>query len=74
MARGNWPPPPRLDSLAGKKIALLDISKPGGSFFLDRLEKIFRERYRVGEVVRASKPTYTRNAPDPHPISRAGPE
>jgi len=58
-------PPPRLDSLAGKKIALLDISKPGGSFFLDRLEKIFRERYQVGEVVRASKPTYTRNAPDP---------
>src|SRR2546423_2599713 len=29
-------PPPRLDSLAGKKIALLDISKPRGSFFLDR--------------------------------------
>ena len=42
-------PPPRLGSLAGKKIALLDISKPGGSFFLDRLEKIFRERYQVGE-------------------------
>ena len=27
-------PPARLASLAGKKIGLLDISKPGGSFFL----------------------------------------
>jgi len=26
-------PPARLASLAGKKIGLLDISKPGGSFF-----------------------------------------
>lgn len=57
-------PPPRLDSLAGKRIGLLDISKPGGSFFLDRLEQIFRERYQAGEVLRARKPTFSKNAPD----------
>ena len=58
------PPPPRLKTLAGRKLALLDISKPGGSFFLDRLEKILREQYQVAEIVRARKPTYTKNAPD----------
>lgn len=57
------PPPARLASLEGKKIGLLDISKPGGSIFLDRLEQILRERYRVAEVVRTRKPTFTKNAP-----------
>ena len=56
-------PPQRLANLAGKKIGLLDISKPGGSFFLDRLEEILRSRYGAAEVVRARKPTYTKNAP-----------
>jgi hypothetical protein len=56
-------PPPRLAALAGKRIGLLDISKPGGSFFLDRLEEIFKTRYGVVEVVRTRKPTYTKNAP-----------
>lgn len=59
------PPPSRLESLAGKRIGLLDISKPGGSFFLDRLEKILRERYRAAEIVRTKKPTFSKNAPDP---------
>lgn len=58
-------PPARLQSLSGKKIGLLDISKPGGSFFLDRLEKVFRERYHVADVIRTRKPTYTKNAPEP---------
>lgn len=57
-------PPARLASLAGKRIGLLDISKPGGSFFLDRLEQILRERFHVADVVRAKKPTYTKNAPE----------
>jgi len=56
-------PPARLPSLSGKKIGLLDISKPGGSFFLDRLEAILRERYGVSEVIRARKPTFSKNAP-----------
>jgi len=57
------PPPPRLASLMGKKTGLLDISKPGGSLFLDRLEKILRERYGVAEVLRTRKPTFSKNAP-----------
>jgi hypothetical protein len=56
-------PPARLSSLSGKKIGLLDISKPGGSLFLDRLEQLLRERYGVAEVVRARKPTFAKNAP-----------
>ena len=56
-------PPARLGSLSGKKIGLLDISKPGGSFFLDRLEKILRDRHGVAEVIRARKPTFAKKAP-----------
>ena len=56
-------PPPRLASLTGKKIGLLDISKPGGSFFLDRLEEILRTKYGAAEVTRTRKPTYSKNAP-----------
>ena len=60
-ARGN--PAPRLDTLAGKTICLLDISKPGGNHFLDRLETLLRERLAVAQVIRASKPTFTKPAP-----------
>ncbi len=55
----------RLPSLNGRKVGLLDISKPGGSVFLDRLEKILRERYGVADVVRARKPTFAKKAPAP---------
>ena len=33
---------PRLDTLEGKTIGLLDISKSKGAFFLDRVEEILR--------------------------------
>ncbi|MGC2744434.1 MAG: hypothetical protein WA672_14765 [Candidatus Angelobacter sp.] len=56
-------PPARLKSLAGKKIGLLDISKPGGSFFLDRLEEILRMKYGAAEILRTKKPTFAKNAP-----------
>jgi hypothetical protein len=58
------PAPVRLQTLTGRTIGLLDISKPGGSHFLDRLESIFRERYQVAAVLRVRKPTYTKNAPE----------
>ncbi len=54
---------PRLDTLAGKTVGLLDISKPGGSVFLDRVERILREDHGVARTVRVTKPTYTRPAP-----------
>ena len=57
------PPPARLPSLVGKKVGLLDISKPGGSFFLDRLEELLLTRYAAAQVTRVKKPTYTKNAP-----------
>jgi hypothetical protein len=56
-------PPPRLASLQGKKIGLLDISKPGGIFFLDRLEEILRTKYGAAEILRTRKPTFAKNAP-----------
>ena len=54
---------PRLDTLAGKTIGLLDISKPGGSVFLDHLERLLKENLGVAQVVRATKPTFTKPAP-----------
>src|SRR5471032_2412720 len=43
---------PRLASLQGKTVALLDITKPGGSFFLDRLESVLKKRFGVASVIR----------------------
>ena len=54
---------PRLDTLAGKTVALLDISKPGGSIFLDRIEHLLREEYHAGRVLRLRKPTFAKLAP-----------
>ena len=59
----NAKPAPRLSTLAGKNVALLDISKPGGSFFLDRLEQLLKERYQVASVLRVMKPTFAKPAP-----------
>ena len=56
--------PPRLATLASKALGLLDISKPGGSIFLDRLEALLRERYGVALVERLSKPTFAKPAPE----------
>lgn len=56
---------PRLNTLAGKTIGLLDISKAKGVFFLDRVEEVLREQYGVKEVLRRMKPTVTRTAPEP---------
>ena len=52
---------PRLSSLAGKTIGLLDIAKPRGDVFLNRLEALFVERGVT--VKRYKKPTMTRVAP-----------
>ncbi len=52
---------PRLRSLRGSTLGLLDISKPRGDLFLDRLEERLRERGAV--VVRFRKPTFAKPAP-----------
>ena len=52
---------PRLSTLAGATIGLLDISKPRGKEDLDEIDKFLTA---MGVTVkRYSKPTYTRVAP-----------
>ena len=62
-------PAPRLETLEGKSIALLDISKRGSSVFLDRLESLLKENFAVSEVVREVKLTFAKPAP-PEVIER----
>ncbi len=52
---------PRLDAIAGKTIALLDISKARGDVFLDRVEE--RIASRGANVLRFAKPTFSKVAP-----------
>ena len=56
-------PPARLKTLRGATIALLDISKPGGSIFLDRLASLLKQEQGVHEIVRIAKPTFAKPAP-----------
>jgi hypothetical protein len=51
----------RPDSIEGKRIALLDISKARGNVFLDRLEQLLAGRGATTERFR--KPTFARPAP-----------
>ena len=51
----------RPPALAGRTIGLLDISKPGGQVFLDRLEELLSGD--GARVVRFAKPTFTKPAP-----------
>lgn len=53
---------PRLPTLAGVTVGLLDISKPRGDLFLDRIEARLRER-GVADVLRFRKPTFAKPAP-----------
>jgi hypothetical protein len=52
---------PRPTTLRGKTIGLLDISKPRGDVFLNRLEQRLTELGAT--VVRYKKPTFTKPAP-----------
>jgi hypothetical protein len=52
---------PRLGSLEGVAVGLLDISKPRGDVFLGRLEE--RLRASGAQVIRYRKPTFTKPAP-----------
>ena len=55
------PRAPRLESLNGAVIGLLDISKPRGDVFLDRLSEHLTQR--GARIERYRKPTFTKNAP-----------
>jgi hypothetical protein len=53
----------RPDGLEGKTVGILDISKPRGDVFLDRIHELLTERGI--EVKRYMKPTVSRPAPLP---------
>ncbi|MCC5811112.1 MAG: hypothetical protein JJU06_12140 [Ectothiorhodospiraceae bacterium] len=52
---------PRPASLEGLTVGLLDISKPKGDIFLNRLEELLQQR--GVDTRRYRKPTFTRVAP-----------
>lgn len=52
---------PRLASIEGRTIGLLDIAKARGDVFLDQLERRLVER--GAKVLRFKKPTFTKPAP-----------
>jgi len=54
-------PLPRPNSLEGKTVGLLDISKPRGDIFLNEIEASLRDR--GAQTVRFTKPTFTKPAP-----------
>lgn len=54
---------PRLDDLSGKVMGLLNISKNGSDIFLDRVEELMCEHFDLADVVRITKPTFARPAP-----------
>jgi hypothetical protein len=53
--RGQKAFAPRLDTLDGTTVGLLDINKSKGVYFLDRIEEVLRTRYGVKEVLRRKK-------------------
>jgi hypothetical protein len=59
----DWREAPRLAALAGTTGVLFNISKPRGLDFLDRLDEVLREAYGVKKIIRASKRTFTKLAP-----------
>jgi hypothetical protein len=54
---------PRLDELNGKVMGILNIGKNGSDVFLEQVEKLMVERFQLAGVVRETKPTFTRPAP-----------
>lgn len=52
---------PRPTSLRGRTVGLLDISKPRGNVFLDRIEQRLTDL--GAKVLRYAKPTFTKPAP-----------
>ncbi len=55
------PSAPRLEQIEGATIGLLDISKPRGDLFLNRIEQ--RIQQAGGQVIRFAKPTFAKAAP-----------
>ena len=52
-------PAPRLDSLAGKVVAIVSNGKKGTRTFFDALARALREHHDVAEVIRLTKRNYS---------------
>jgi len=55
---------PRLPTLQGKTIGLLENSKPHSKELLDFVEQLLHERLQPAQVLRFRKPNASRPAPD----------
>ncbi len=55
---------PRIADLRGKTIGLLDISKAKGNIFLDHIEARLNAELQPGSIMRRTKPTFARPAPE----------
>lgn len=55
---------PRVSSLDGKTVTLLDISKRQGDHFLERIEELLGATAQPLRVLRERKPTFGRPAPE----------
>lgn len=54
---------PRLATLEGATIALLNNAKPNADVFLEELAGILKDRFHVAEVLMAGKPSSSKIAP-----------
>ncbi len=54
----------RPPDLAGRRLGLLDNSKGNAGPLLERIALRFGERYRLRDVLRLTKPIFSRVAPD----------
>ena len=55
---------PRLPSLSGRTVGLLDNSKLNVDTLLDHVEELLRSQHGVSTVIRLHKPDASRPAPD----------
>jgi hypothetical protein len=56
---------PRPITLEGATVGIISNGKAGTRPFFDHLERLLREEWRVGEVVRLTKGNYSAPAEDP---------
>ena len=64
---------PRLRELRGKRVGLIDDSKPNGKELLEELADLIKERYGVADVKYHRKPSASKPA-DPQVVAELGKE
>jgi hypothetical protein len=64
VAESAVPLAPRVPTLTGRVVGLLDNSKSGTRPFLDRVEELLQREHGVSRIVRYAKPAAALPAPD----------